>query len=314
MAHHQDRINYSGDLKQLFEKICLAYNIGNLISFEIIKTGYEDFNIKIKSDSGCYLAKIFSKYRTKSEIDRLVSIFIKVIDNNISVPKLQKTQDGYVFKIDGLCLVVFEFIDGGTFYETQTTPTNDDLDKIIKQAAQINKIAFDDLSYLPDSWGVQNIHNTYEQVKNFITDKTAYNFINNAIKKWNEIPINKLPVAFVHGDIITTNVIKSKNDEIFIIDFSVANLYPRIQELAVIVSNLLAGNGKTLKQNATDVMNLYEKYIKLQDIEKKFLESFVWAETAMIYMGAIRERFIHNDNSAETDYWINLCYQDMLLV
>lgn len=76
----------------------------------------------------------------------------------------------------------------------------------------------------------------------------------------------------------------------------------------------MAGNGKTLKQNATDVMNLYDKYIKLQDIEKKISWIFCLGGTTMIYMGAIRERFINNDNSAETDYWINLCYQDMLLV
>ena len=61
----QKRIEYQGDLKPVFEDVCQQYNLGNFISFNIIKSGYEDFNIRLKTSKGHSFVKVFAKFRKK---------------------------------------------------------------------------------------------------------------------------------------------------------------------------------------------------------------------------------------------------------
>ena len=309
---YQERLNYQGDLKPILQKACVAYNVGNLVKFSLIETGYEDFNIKVETVTGNYLVKIFAKSRTDSEIQRLVSVMLKVMDSGISAPRLHKAAQGFIFQYQKLSMVFMDFIDGKTFYELGITPPHQDLQEIIQEVAKTHQVKFDELSYLPDSWSVQNINNTYRQVKEFITDRSAVDFIKNAIDKWNQIPLDKLPTSFVHGDIIPTNVIKGNDGKIYIIDFSVANLHPRIQDLAVITGSLMAGNDRSLSENTEMIMDLYNNFIPLTDIEKKYLSSYAQAEVSTIYMGAIREKVLNNNNSSETNYLMDISYKGMI--
>jgi len=46
------------------------------------------------------------------------------------------------------------------------------------------------------------------------------------VKEFENLGIEELPHCFVHGDIITTNVMRDSTDQLWIIDFSVSNYYP----------------------------------------------------------------------------------------
>ena len=69
--------------------------------------------------------------------------------------------------------------------------------------------------------------------------------LNKLLDEFKKIDMNKLPKAFVHGDIISTNVMKDNNDKLWIIDFAVSNHLPRVIDLAVSACNLcLDANSK----------------------------------------------------------------------
>lgn len=59
------RIGLNTDLKNISQKICESYNLGEFISNELITIGYEDYNYYLTTNKKKFCVKIFSKYRSK---------------------------------------------------------------------------------------------------------------------------------------------------------------------------------------------------------------------------------------------------------
>ena len=101
---------------------------------------------------------------------------------------------------------------------------------------------------------------------------------------------------------------KGSDGKIYILDFSVSNWYPRIQEIAVIAANLLYDREgvSTLRSSVEAVVGGYERFAPLTDIEKHFVYTYTLAGVAMEFMGAHQEKYINGNDTQETDFWINL--------
>src|SRR3990167_7063243 len=123
-----------------------------------------------------------------------------------------------------------------------------------------------------------------------------------------EIPANDLPHCFVHGDFTKANVMKGRDGKIYVLDFSVANWYPRIQELAVIAANLMheESDSQSLRERTARVIEIYDKLNPLTEDEKKHLYAYALAGVAMEFMGGHQEKFIKGNATEETEYWLNL--------
>jgi thiamine kinase-like enzyme len=86
---------------------------------------------------------------------------------------------------------------------------------------------------------VINIAKEFEEAKKHMSDQEVsiiWPFVSRFI---DHIQIDQLPKCFVHWDILKTNIIRSINGDFYIVDYSVANIYPRIQDLAVLLCNVL---------------------------------------------------------------------------
>lgn len=75
-----DRLNYSGSLEPVVNRLCAAYGIGQPDSFSVVEVGYEDCNVIVETSSSRYLAKIFSKIREPEDIARYTTTMQKVIE------------------------------------------------------------------------------------------------------------------------------------------------------------------------------------------------------------------------------------------
>lgn len=194
--------------------------------------------VYLTAESGDFLAKIFSKNRTADEIVRNVTNIELAIAGGVNHPELMLS-DGHALYHDtdsGLKLVVMRFIAGKTFYDLSVTPCSDDLALIAAEAVKINRINYDP-PYLFDSWAIPNMQWMFDKVKDHLTDE-GRRLVEGAFDHYERIPLDELPKCYVHGDLIKTNLIKGDDGKIYVIDFSVANTYPRIQELAVMAANL----------------------------------------------------------------------------
>jgi len=303
-----DRLNYSGNIKPIIKNICAIYKIGRLISFSMITTGYEDCNIIIKTSRGKYVAKFFAKTRSLKDIIRYVTIMEKVARANINHPLLLKNNGDilyYNYKM-GVSLVLMKFVDGKTFKELRRAPNANELRLIINQAAKINKLNHRP-SYLSDAWAIPNIKKQFNKVKKYLNFQD-FDLVTQVIKKYSKIPIKTLTHCFVHGDLIKTNILNGDDKKIYVLDFSVANWYPRIQEIAVMAANLLYDDKKssTLKERIELILKNYDKINPLTTLEKKYIYDYALAGAAMELLGAYKEKYLNNDNGRETNFWLKL--------
>jgi Ser/Thr protein kinase RdoA (MazF antagonist) len=306
----QNRIGYSGDIKPVLFQVCNDYSIGEYISHKVIPIGYEDFNLVLVTNKGKYFIKMFATFRDEAEIQRYVEVMVKALEAGIQHPKLFKASQGYLHKITEqgfqISLCVMEYIDGISFYEENLKATTDEMRFLVQQAALINKI---DLKPEPvyDSWAIIHFLEEYKKKREYL-DEENRKLIDPLSEQFASIRVEELPHCFVHGDIIKTNVMKDKEGKLYIIDFSVSSYYPRIQELAVLLCNMLFDEDRP--ETFGDYYNLaleeYQKSIPLTQSEIDTLPLFVKVAHVMHVLCATYEKVAKGNNSSENQYWIDL--------
>lgn len=305
-----DRLNFEDRLDPAVNRLCVAYGVGNPVDFSVIGVGYEDCNVIITTSNDKYVAKIFSKGRSPQDIARYSTIMEKAVEAGVNHPPLMRTDGSGVVYTDSqansLSMVLMEFVEGKSFLELNRAPSAEELRKVLEQAAKVNRIDHHP-PYLFDSWAIPNIQVMFDKVKGYIKPEDIA-LVQQAMKRYTAIPVNDLPHCFVHGDFTKANVIKGDNGTIYILDFSVANWYPRIQELAVIAANLLhdLNNPMSLRDKSAMVSDEYSKLNPLTAEEQHYLYDYALAGVAMEFMGAHQEKYINGNDTEETEFWLNL--------
>ncbi len=310
MNNFQKRINYQGDLESFLQRLCRDFNIGEYNTHEIVTIGYEDFNLFVVTNKDKYFVKIFGSFRSKDECNRYVGIMESALKAGVAHPSLFKSNRGYLYELlnnnqtDRLC--VMQYIDGKIFYELQTTPNIEEKRFIIKQAALINKISIKP-SMVYDQWAITNFLKEYEKKSQYLNGEDK-KLIEPMVEVYNSLSIDGLPHCFVHGDITKTNTMKSANGDIYILDFAVANYYPRIQELAVILCDLFfdAKNPNEFPKIYDLALNEYQNYISLTTDELRKLPKYVKLAHTMHVLLANYEKVANNNSSSENEYFLGM--------
>ncbi len=303
----QERIGYSGDLSVLATKVCQDFKIGEYESHKVITVGYEDLNIILETSQDRFLVKALANFRDQADRERYLQIMQAVNEAGVSHPKLFKSEQGYLHNmdIDGaeVFMFVMQFVDGKTFYDLQEKPTEKEIRLLAKQAALINQIDLKP-SYVYDSWAIPNFLKEYEEIRGKlkISDQEL---IDPVAKEFEALDLDKLPKAFVHGDIIDTNTIRDKEGKLWILDFSVSNYYPRIQEMTMLACDLLLdfSHPEKYERNLKIALDEYQKEIQLTNKELEVLPLYIQASHAMHVIGASKS-IIEDGDSEENQDWL----------
>jgi len=309
------RIKYEGNLSDVISIVCNNYKIGSCISYNIVEMGYEDLNIIIQTNQGKYFSKFFASFRNENECERYVGIMLEALNAGVNHPKLYKSSQGYFHKIiinkNILRLCLMEYIRGKTFYELEIDPTIKESKLIANQAAIINQIKIKP-EFIYDQWAIVNFCEEYKKKGKYLNNEDK-KLLSSLYNKFLNYDINKLPHCFVHGDILRTNVIKTDEGKLYIIDFAVSNYYPRIIELAVLYCFFMDTNDfyKTEKMFEI-VMTKYQKTIKLTTDEIAELPFFLKLAHAMHILQANYQKVIENNTSTENEYWLELGRKGLL--
>lgn len=154
-----------------------------------------------------------------------------------------------------------------------------------------------------DSWAIKNFLYEFEKTHSFLDEDKE--LIENLVKKFREIDFDSLPYCFVHNDIRETNLILDKENKIWLLDFSVADIYPRVQEIAVAASSILHDKTEEKKEKNLEIfLNEYEKEINLTKREKEVLPLFINVAHAMEVIRSTFEKKAKGNNSEENEYWL----------
>jgi Ser/Thr protein kinase RdoA (MazF antagonist) len=302
------RIGFKGNLNEISNVVCKGFGLGKFVSNKLITTGYEDFNFALKTAKGKFFVKVFANNRTLSECKRYSGLIEKALANGVNAPCLLKSRQGYLNIANvgekKLRIVVMEFIDGKTLLEAKKSLGKKEILVMAKQAALINTMKIRPKPVY-DSWAATNFLKEFEKTKRFLASGDL-KLVLPLVKDFKELGINSLPHCFVHGDLIKTNIMKDKNGKLWIIDFSVSNYYPRIQELAVMASNALfeAKNKAKTGKNLAIALKEYQKTIPLRPKELEALPTYIRLAHAMHIIGATYAKHKKGNNSRENNYWL----------
>lgn len=299
-----ERIDVNSTLSEISELICSKCKIKDYVSSRIVEVGYEDFNFIIETKTEKYFIKIFNKDRTnedcKNYIDR-----IKLSNSiDINAPKII-CYDNIEIDNKELLFVILEYINGKSFLDLGQIPNEMEIKEIIRQMANIHRVDLK-TEFIYDSWTITNFTNEFNKKGQFL-DKEYYDKFSELSNKLQKVDFSKLPHSFVHGDIISSNVIKDDKNKLWIIDFAVSNYLPRIIDLVVIGDNLcLDSESKenTIK-NFKLIISEYEKYNELTDYEKEIIPLFYDIGNAM---GVLQINYLkqNGEYSKEDEYWLNV--------
>ncbi len=304
----KDRINLNTDLSRISRLICNEYEVGEYISDTIITVGYEDFNYILETTTGKYCVKIFHKERTDKDCKNYIDRIELALSTDINTPKLYKTNNGSecIIEVDGvkyrLCL--FDYINGNSFFDLGIIPNEDEIKEIIRQMANIHKQQLNS-AFIYDKWAIVNFIEEFEDKKQYLNERD-YKKLSELLIRFKDIDMKKLPYAFTHGDIISTNIMKDNNGKLWIIDFAVSNYLPRIVDLAVSSCNLCL-NPESIKETRSKtkmILKEYEKYNKLTDYEKEVFPIFFDIANAM---GILQISYLisQGETSEEDKFWYN---------
>lgn len=311
----EDRLGYKSDLESALREVATYFDIGQPTQMEHLAEGYEDCNVQIETASGKYVCKLFadnqlgdySKTRRGQEVsERLVEIILAVQSNGANAPKLVKGKNGHLYRNGEIVAICYEWIEGKSYFDLNRAPNEAELRHIIQQAALINTTDLHPVNY-HDIWAVPHIHALADKVRKYLSTEDL-KLITEVLEKFDRLKTDTLPKCLVHGDLTKGNVLLSKNNTPFIIDFSVTNWTTRIIELVLIVCNLMYDESDTrnLKEKAKLVSDIYLEYSSLTPEEIEALPDLSLAGSAMEFLGGLwRQKFLE-DNSEETEYWLSL--------
>ena len=308
LKNFNKRIELNTDLKNISELICNNYDFGKYISNELITIGYEDYNYCLTTAKGKYFVKIFNKERTSQDIKNYLERIRAVAKSEISFPKplLFNGDINLPLEYNGnhYDICVFEYISGKNYFELKEKPGSDVIKELAKQTAMINNLDIKP-EFIYDSWAIINFKQEYAKKRKYLQDKYKKKF-DRLLTELNNINFDNLPKGFVHGDIISTNVMIDKNSKVWIIDFAVSNYLPRIIDLAVISCNMCLDKKSKDKtyENISLLLSEYNKYNKLTNYELEIFGTFYRLANAMHILQTQYIIQTYGD-SEENQYWLN---------
>jgi Ser/Thr protein kinase RdoA (MazF antagonist) len=304
------RINYSGETTTIAKAITEAYELGTYISSKTIDTGYEDYNLALTTTTGHHFVKIFASIRDDEDCKRYIEIMHAVIEQQISTPKILASTQGYLHRltIEGntLRLCVQEYIEGEDFYHAKEKPTPDHIRFLAEQLVKIHTTPHVPRT-INDQWAANNFKEEFAKKATYL-DQADRQALQPHLETFNQLPFDTLPRCLVHGDIIDTNVMKDKDGQLYIIDFSVTNIYPRIQEIAVMASTLLFDeHDQTKSERSLQILlDTYQQHIPLTKQEQQTLPTYILLAHASHLLNAnYEEKALHN-TTEENKYWLRI--------
>jgi Ser/Thr protein kinase RdoA (MazF antagonist) len=293
-------------LPRLVDHVAAEYGLGDLREWSVLTTGYEDCNVDMRAGSFRVVVKIFAAERPRRIAERTASLILQARAAGVRHPRLYPDgSGGLVHAYDGHQLVVMDFAPGRTFYDLGRPPGPGELAAVVEQAVRIHSM---DAHPEPvfDPWAIDNLVPLAGQVSGLL-DGERRRLVDGAISGIRGIDWRALPEALIHADLTAGNVLLGADGAVHVLDFALANRWPRLQELAVIAASLLHGSPDPLRARMEHVAALYSAAspAPLTEAELGALHVFGRAAAAMELLGGLNQ-WRQGNHGAETDSLIEI--------
>lgn len=306
---YYNRIDYIEDINILSSLVAKEYKLGDVIDTYVIEIGYEDFNAIISTSTGKYLMKVFRNSRSDEEVYQCINRSYIAGQNNVKTPKIYKNSKNDIVTIINYLnsrfrVSVIEYIDGNNFFDLNRKPTLEELKKIVDIGSNLNKINYKP-NFIYDTWAITSFCKEFEKKKKYL-EKKYLEIVKPIFNRFKNFEYDKLPKSFVHGDMMSTNLMLDKNNDIWVIDFSVSNYTARLNEIVVICDDvaLIPNNKEESEKRIKIAFNEWCQKINATDFEKQSFQILFDVANAINVLNPIYEIATGND-SDETKMHLN---------
>jgi Ser/Thr protein kinase RdoA (MazF antagonist) len=252
------------------------------------------------------MVKVFAFGRPAAIAERTVGLITRARAAGVRHPRLYPDASGrLVHEYDGHRLVAMDFVPGRTFYELGRPPRPDELGAVVEQAVRIHSVdAYPEP--VSDPWAIANLALLANQVRGLLDDEQR-RLVNAVISDMSGIEWASLPEALIHADLTAGNVLLGDDGTISVLDFALANRWPRLQEIAVIAASLLHGSPDPIASRMSSVAALYSSLAPspLTSLEWDALHVFGRAAAAMELLGGLAQ-WQQGNRGAETDSLVEI--------
>lgn len=300
------RIRHPDLLSGLLQWSCAACGLGPVRGHRVSAVGYDDCNVIIDTDDGSYVVKVFTASRSDEMSEYYARIIEAVIAAGVCHPHVLSAGGRTLLRHPGSgnLLIVMEFVVGASFLELEAHPDPGELRQLMEHVARIHSIGITP-QFVYDWWAIPNIARLVEEIGPTL-EPADRRLAVAAGRRFAEVDLAALPHAFVHGDLTKANVMRRTGGDLAILDFAVANRYPRVHELAMIAVNLMHGDPAPVHERIALLSRLYGEHSPLSEAELAALPAYVFAAAAMELLGATREWAVKGNRSHETRFLLDL--------
>jgi Ser/Thr protein kinase RdoA (MazF antagonist) len=296
----------STSLPELVDHVAAEYRLGDVGDWSVLATGYEDCNIDLRAARARVVIKVFAAGRPAGIAARTAAIIADVTAAGVRHPRLHADAEGSdVHAFDGHRLLVMDFAAGQTFYDLGRPPDEAELAAVVEQAALIHGT---DARPEPvfDSWAIANLVPLAGQVGDLL-DEEQRRLVDRAVAEMARVDFASLPATLIHADLTAGNVLLGPDGAVTVLDFALANRWPRLQELAVIAASLLHGSPDALPARMDAVARLYSAAggQPLTPAEEAAVPAFGRAAAAMELLGGLNQ-WRQGNRGPETDSLIEI--------
>ncbi len=288
------RVDLDIPLQSLIDFVARDFNLGKVISFDIIGIGFEDLNIKLVSTNGRYLVKVFAKRKAYfSSVSDYVKALRKFRENGVPVPLVHKHNKGFLYEVPGnreaTYLCVMDYFDGSDF--SLLTPSKIDIKALIIYISRIHKVSIK-IQTNYDSWGTWHLINEFEKKKGFLSAEDL-ELITPIIKRFQSLDFQGFTKCVIHGDLQPYNILKNKSNEYCILDLGCIDFAPAVLDLSIFIMHF-CHDPNTARLNKDLYYLAVEEYQKMNPLSQQELEAIPILVSATFAIFAIASNFALN--------------------
>lgn len=246
------------------------YNLGKLLAYKRINSGFANAMLKLKTTQGDYILKIVVRnnpYKVRYEVDLLN--FIK----NLPVPKPVKAKNGeYLLNYSATNKAfIYKYLRGNQindFDNQKLKQVGEFLGRLHQQTVHFKSSIKRFKFYTTSSAVLKERVNECYKIKNIETRRNL-NYIKENLSKY--FLSKNLPSGAIHIDFKPENSIFIKNKLNGVVDFDNSLFGPLIFDLAITMMWFCSRAGKFYFNKAVIIYRTYNKVRKISKLEKNNL-------------------------------------------
>lgn len=306
LAELLSRTEFTLGFEEFIQIVLQEHDLGKLYSYVPILVGYEDANIRVSSEKGEYVLKIFAKDRSFIQAKGYADVLLEAEKRNLPFTKLVKGEQGYLSQVQDKKTTIFYYLayyfNGSNF--DLSTPSMQEMKDIAHVLAQFNTIQLPVVeSY--DSWGSKNLVREYTKYENETKDDIK-RLVSPIAEGMEQLDITGFSKGLIHGDLQRKHVLKNDKGEYCILDLGCMRNDAIVYDLSIFLAWFcLAEDTWEKREEIVDaVVFEYTKPHKLSKEELASLPLLVRASYAA-YLRKTDWLIQRGDASEETREWFD---------